>query len=81
MKPPRPTLASIDPRAAREWGWLPRRPVPIGAVFVGPSGDVLKVNADGTVDLIVPPGHPHAGAASEPCHPRSTTTERKDEDA
>lgn len=61
----RADVVVVDPRCARAWGWLPPA-APAGAVLVGPHGVTVKVNEDGTVDEVLPGGHPRAGAASDP---------------
>jgi hypothetical protein len=65
--------AAIDPRAIRAWPAALRGiafAVP-GTVIVGLGGEVLRVREDGTIGEVLPGGHPHGGAASDPCNTRA----------
>ena len=72
QRPTAPVTVRVAARALAEWPWLPPE-CAAGAVLVGPLGDVVRLNADGTTDLLLPGGHPHAGAASDPTNGRKTT--------
>jgi len=67
----RGSVIVIDPRCLEAWRWLPRA-APANAVLVGPGGVTVKVNEDGSVDEVLPGGHPRAGAASDPSNTGST---------
>lgn len=60
----------VAPLSLKAWGWLPRC-APVGAVIEGPTGERVRVNEGGIVSEILPGGHPHGGAASEPTNARS----------
>lgn len=62
-------IAALDPREIRARPWLPAS-APAWCFFVGPTGEAVRVNADGRVTPIVPGGHPRAGAAGDPCNVR-----------
>jgi hypothetical protein len=58
-------MVEIDSGARHAWPWLPRA-MPGHCILVGPTGEVVKLNPDGTVDELLPGGHPHGGIASDP---------------
>lgn len=60
---------TVDPRARRAYG-VPAVPFPAGAVLVL-DAQMVRVRADGGLDAVLAGGHPHAGAASDPCNTRS----------
>lgn len=64
-------LVQVHPLARRAWPWLPPR-APAGAVFIGPTGQVLRVAGDSTVGEVVQGSRPHGGAASDPCNARGS---------
>lgn len=64
-----PARVLIDGLAHRAFPFVPEV-MPVGAVLVGPAGEVVRVLDDGTVAEVLPPGHPRGGAASDPFNVR-----------
>lgn len=64
---PLPTFGTAA-LARRAWPWLPLPTLP-GAVYVGPTGETLRANADGTLDELgaVPA---RRSIAADPCASR-----------
>lgn len=63
---------AIDPRARRAWPALAGIAYAVpGTVIQGLGGETLRVRADGGADELLPGGHPHGGAATDPCARRS----------
>jgi hypothetical protein len=60
--------APIDPAVRRAFGLEEREPV---GFVLQLDGTWIHISADGAVDPVLPPGHPHAGAASDPVNRRT----------
>lgn len=59
------TARLVDKREISARPWLPAE-APAWSFWIGPTGEVLRVNADGSATPILPPGHPRPGIAAEP---------------
>jgi transcriptional regulator with XRE-family HTH domain len=64
-------LQLLDTRERAARPWLPSS-APARTIWIGPDGEAVRVNDDGTVTPVVPGGHPRGGIASEP----TATSER-----
>lgn len=53
------------PLARRAWPWLPVF-LGEGRIYVGPTGEFLRANADGTLDVVYQGGRPHGGIGEDP---------------
>ncbi len=56
--------------AVRAWPFLlaaARAGAGPGAIVVGPAGEVVRLDEDGSATPILPPGHPRPGIAGDPC--------------
>ncbi len=61
----------LDPRALREWPWLPAEAA-VGTVWLGPCGERVLVRDDGTAEALLPGGYPRSGPAGDPCAGRTS---------
>jgi hypothetical protein len=59
------THIPIDARARRAWPFLPAS-APAGSWWQGPTGDLVRVEPDGTATPLAAPGHPRPGIAADP---------------
>lgn len=60
---------AIDARERRARPWLPAT-AHAWTFHVGPTGEAVRVNVDGSVTAVLIGGMPRAGAASDPCNVR-----------
>lgn len=58
-------LVLLDARELRARPWLPEA-LPPWSIVIGPTGEVLRVRADGGADPVLPGGHPRPGIAAAP---------------
>ncbi len=71
-------MVALDPRARRAWSWLPDRAEP-GTIWQGPTGQHVRVNADGSAELVPPSPLPHTrGRAADPSAGRRPRTAGRD---
>lgn len=63
-------MTPVSDRARATWPFLPRRVAP-GAVYLGPTGEAVKVEPTGRVEALFPGGWPRPGIASDPDAGRS----------
>ncbi len=66
---PGPSWIPFEPRARRAYSWFPSLTRP-GRIYVGPTGETLRANLDGSVDELngVPA---RRSIASDPCARRA----------
>ena len=64
-------IVALHPLALRCWPWLPAV-AREGRIFIGPTGQVLRIRCDGGADRVLPGGHPRGGIAAEPLGVKET---------
>ena len=62
-------VVRLDEGTRAAYGWLPVVSQ-VDRVLCSPTGDLLRVSADGGVEPILPGGHPRPGPASDPMNRR-----------
>lgn len=61
----KPAVLVTHPLWRRACPWLP--PFVVEArIYLGPSGELLRAGADGTLDFVRLGGRPHGGAGEDP---------------